>query len=120
MTLLKTFRARLTFWMAASILGVLLLSGAAVYVSVRTTLEEKRDEALLEITRTELEVSATRESVDPTEGIAADESLLVWERATGKIEMERGQVALRFAMHSVERTEFTALKINGQDYRALY
>ena len=120
MTLLKTFRARLTFWTAASILGVLLLSGAAVYVSVRTTLEEKRDEALLEITRTELEGSATSESIDPTELSVADESLLVWERATGKIEMERGQVALRFAMRSVERTEFTSLKINGQDYRALY
>lgn len=120
MTLLKTFRGRLAFWMAASILGVLLLSGAAVYVSVRTTLEEKRDEALLEITRTELEGSATSEKIDPSEVSAADESLLVWERATGKIKMERGQVALRFAMRSAERTKFTTLTMNGQDYRALY
>ena len=120
MTILKTFRARLTFWVAASILGVLLVSGGAVYVSVRTTLEEKRDEALLEITQTELEGGPTRESVDPSEVSANDESLLVWECATGKITMESGQVGLRFAMRPVEQTEFTTLKINGQDYRALY
>ncbi len=120
MSFLKTFRARLTFWMAASILSVLLVSGGVVYVSIRAALEEKRDEALLEITRTELEGAATSESVDPSETSTTDESLLVWERATGKIVMERGQVPLRVAMRTVERTEFAILNINGQDYRALY
>ncbi len=117
---MKTFRARLAFWIAASALGVLFLSGIAVYVGVRTTLQEKQDEALLEITRTELESAPGQEKADPTETGATDESLLVWERTTGKIITERGPIALRAAQRKVEQPEFTELTLDGRDYRALY
>lgn len=117
---MKTFRARLAFWIAASALGILLLSGMAVYASVRATLQEKQDEALLEITRTEIEGSSGNEAADPSEVSGTDESLLVWERTSGKIFLERGPVVLRRAMRSVSHLEFSELNVKGQAYRALY
>ena len=117
---MRTFRARLTFWIAASALGILFLSGLAVYVSVKATLQENQDEALLEITRTELEASSGSEAPDTAEVSATDESLLVWERASDSLVMERGAVSLRSAMRSVSRSEYVDLRLNGQTYRALY
>lgn len=92
----------------------------AVYVSVKATLQEKQDEALLEITRTELEGPSGNEAPDPSEVSGTDESLLVWERTSGKILLERGPVALRSAMRSVSRLKFIEMNVNGQAYRALY
>ncbi|MCX6368783.1 MAG: ATP-binding protein [Armatimonadetes bacterium] len=118
--ILKTFRARLAFWIAMSALGILLATGFAVFVSVRTALQEKQDETLLEITRTELESVGGKEIGDPLEIGINDESILVWNEATGKIVLERGLVSLRSAKRTVRKRLFTRLYRHGHTYRALY
>lgn len=117
---LKTFRARLAFWIAMSALGILLTTGFAVFVSVRTALQEKQDETLLEITRTEIESVGGKEIGDPLEIGINDESILVWNEATGKIVLERGLVSLRSEKRTVRKRVFTHLYRHGQIYRALY
>ena len=106
--------------MAASALGVLLISGAAVYAGVRATLQEKQDEALVEITRTEIESPTERESVDPPEVSATDESILVWDATGGEVLLERGPISLRTAIRPTSRPEFLWLNLAGKEYRALY
>ncbi|WP_395145556.1 sensor histidine kinase [Armatimonas sp.] len=117
---LKTFRARLAFWIAMSALGILLATGFAVFVSVRTALQEKQDETLLEITRTEIESVGGKEIGDPLEIGINDESILVWREATGKIVLERGLVSLRSEKRTVRKRLFTHLYRHGHTYRALY
>ncbi|MGC4046155.1 MAG: ATP-binding protein [Armatimonas sp.] len=116
----KTFRARLAFWMAAISLTALLLSGAATYASVRATLLSGLDEALLAITRTELESPIEERHLDPTEINQADESLLAWNTDTGDIFIERGLIPLRSYQHSTPNTQYQFMTIDGRPYRALY
>ena len=92
----------------------------AVYFGVKTILQEKQDEALLAITRSEVEGQDPNEPIDPSEASVIDESLLVWERASGRILLERGSPALRFAMRLASHPEFTELNLKGHTYRALY
>jgi len=117
---LKTFRARLAFWIAMSALGILLTTGFAVFVSVRTALQEKQDETLLEITRTEIESAGAKEIGDPLEIGINDESILVWNEVTGEIVLERGIVSLRSEKRPVRQRLFTHLYRHGHTYRALY
>jgi hypothetical protein len=92
-----------------SALGILLTTGLAVFVSVRTALQEKQDETLLEITRTEIESVGGKEIGDPLEIGINDESILVWNEATGKIVLERGIVSLRSEKRTVRKHLFTRL-----------
>lgn len=117
---LKTFRARLAFWIAMSALGILLTTGFAVFVSVRIALQEKQDETILEITRTEIESVSEKEIGDPLEIGINDESILVWNEATGEIVLERGIVSLRSEKRTVRKRLFTHLYRHGHIYRALY
>lgn len=103
-----------------SALGILLTTGLAVFVSVRTALQEKQDETLLEITRTEIESVGGKEIGDPLEIGINDESILVWNEATGKIVLERGIVSLRSEKRTVRKHLFTRLYLHGNTYRALY
>ena len=96
---MNTFRARLASAMAATALAILLISGAAIYWSVRDALQRTQDETLLEITRTEIEngnepEKNDRERSDNAESGGVDESLLVWERESGRIVLERGRIPL--------------------------
>ena len=61
-----------------------------------------------------------KEIGDPLEIGINDESILVWNEATGKIVLERGLVSLRSEKRTVRKRVFTHLYRHGQIYRALY